>query len=86
MIFALATVIALVSAEGPCDIYGKAGTPCVAAHSMTRALYGAYRGPLYSVKYSTTHHHHHHHSLQSTVPVTFTPPPHTRAHHRRAAC
>ena len=48
---ALATATALVSAEGPCDIYDKAGTPCVAAHSMTRALYGAYAGPLYSVKY-----------------------------------
>jgi hypothetical protein len=47
---ALATATALVSAEGPCDIYDKAGTPCVAAHSMTRALYGAYTGPLYSVK------------------------------------
>ena len=36
-------------AEGVCDIYaGK--TPCVAAHSMTRALYGAYAGPLYAVK------------------------------------
>lgn len=36
--------------EGPCDIYGKAGTPCVAAHSTTRALYSAYNGPLYQVK------------------------------------
>ena len=35
---------------GPCDIYGAAGTPCVAAHSTTRALYAAYRGPLYQVK------------------------------------
>lgn len=33
--------------EGPCDITGKAGNPCVAAHSTTRALYGSYRGPLY---------------------------------------
>lgn len=36
--------------QGPCDIYGKAGDPCVAAHSTTRALYAAYRGPLYQVK------------------------------------
>ena len=30
----------------PCDIYAAGGTPCVAAHSTTRALYGAYNGPL----------------------------------------
>ena len=36
--------------EGPCDIYGKAGSPCVAAHSTVRALYAAYTGPLYEVK------------------------------------
>jgi hypothetical protein len=35
---------------GPCDIYASAGTPCVAAHSTTRALFGAYNGPLYQVK------------------------------------
>jgi hypothetical protein len=35
--------------EGPCDIYAKAGAPCVAAHSSTRALYAAYNGPLYQV-------------------------------------
>jgi hypothetical protein len=35
---------------GPCDIYGAAGTPCVAAHSTTRALSAAYNGPLYQVK------------------------------------
>ncbi|WP_370081115.1 arabinofuranosidase catalytic domain-containing protein [Streptacidiphilus sp. MAP12-16] len=34
----------------PCDIYGAAGTPCVAAHSTTRALFAAYNGPLYQVK------------------------------------
>ncbi|WP_329139146.1 ricin-type beta-trefoil lectin domain protein [Streptomyces sp. NBC_01476] len=33
----------------PCDIYGAAGTPCVAAHSTTRALFSAYDGPLYQV-------------------------------------
>ena len=36
--------------QGPCDIYGAAGTPCVAAHSTTRALYAGYDGPLYQVK------------------------------------
>ncbi|KAK6543451.1 hypothetical protein TWF694_000198 [Orbilia ellipsospora] len=34
---------------GPCDIYASGSTPCVAAHSTTRALYGAYFGPLYQV-------------------------------------
>ena len=45
---------ATVSArEGPCDITGAAGNPCVAAHSTTRALYGAYDGALYNVTRST---------------------------------
>jgi non-reducing end alpha-L-arabinofuranosidase len=34
----------------PCDIYGSAGTPCVAAHSTVRALYSAYGGSLYQVR------------------------------------
>src|SRR6185437_10352800 len=38
---------------GPCDIYASAGTPCVAAHSTTRALFGAYSGPLYQVRRSS---------------------------------
>ncbi|MEV8567474.1 arabinofuranosidase catalytic domain-containing protein [Streptomyces sp. NPDC051322] len=33
----------------PCDIYGSAGTPCVAAHSTVRALISSYNGPLYQV-------------------------------------
>jgi hypothetical protein len=36
--------------QGPCDIYAKAGAPCVAAHSTTRALYASYNGALYQVK------------------------------------
>ncbi|CAE7315237.1 abfB [Symbiodinium sp. CCMP2592] len=36
--------------KGPCDIYAEGNTPCVAAHSLTRALYGAYSGALYQVK------------------------------------
>lgn len=40
-------------AAGPCDIYSSAGTPCVAAHSMVRALYAAYSGPLYRVQRSS---------------------------------
>ncbi|KAJ1554971.1 hypothetical protein HK405_003571 [Cladochytrium tenue] len=39
-----------VSAAGPCDIYASGGTPCVAAHSTTRALYATYTGSLYQVR------------------------------------
>jgi hypothetical protein len=35
---------------GPCDIYQSGGTPCVAAHSTVRALFGAYGGKLYQVR------------------------------------
>ena len=35
---------------GPCDIYRSAETPCVAAHSTVRALYGSYDGKLYQVR------------------------------------
>jgi hypothetical protein len=40
------------SAAGPqpCDIYASGGTPCVAAHSTTRALFAAYTGRLYQVR------------------------------------
>jgi hypothetical protein len=34
----------------PCDIYGSGATPCVAAHSTTRALFAAYNGSLYQVR------------------------------------
>ncbi|MEU5116827.1 alpha-L-arabinofuranosidase B [Streptomyces longwoodensis] len=34
----------------PCDLYAAGGTPCVAAHSTTRALYSAYNSRLYQVK------------------------------------
>src|SRR5690349_3199247 len=37
-------------AAGPCDIYASGGTPCVAAHSTTRALYSSFSGSLYQVK------------------------------------
>ena len=40
---------ALPRPEGPCDIYARGETPCVAAHSTTRALYASYDGPLYQV-------------------------------------
>ena len=38
------------SVAGPCDIYASGNTPCVAAHSTVRALYGAYSGNLYQVR------------------------------------
>ncbi|MFE3263008.1 arabinofuranosidase catalytic domain-containing protein [Streptomyces sp. NPDC059215] len=34
----------------PCDLYAAGGTPCVAAHSTTLALYAPYDGPLYQVR------------------------------------
>jgi non-reducing end alpha-L-arabinofuranosidase len=44
---------ARAASQGPCDIYASGGTPCVAAHSTTRALFGAYTGPLYQVRRSS---------------------------------
>src|SRR5258707_1264370 len=41
---------AFAAGTGPCDIYATGGTPCVAAHSTTRALFGAYSGRLYQVR------------------------------------
>lgn len=48
----LALKAAAVAAAGqaPCDIYAAGGTPCVAAHSLSRALYGGYAGPLYRLQ------------------------------------
>ncbi|KAJ7356822.1 alpha-L-arabinofuranosidase [Mycena albidolilacea] len=48
-LLALCLVATLVTA-GPCDIYASGGTPCVAAHSTTRALFSAYSGSLYQIK------------------------------------
>lgn len=55
---ALVTVLALAvglpqaraASSLPCDVYGAAGTPCVAAHSLVRALYSSYNGTLYQVQ------------------------------------
>lgn len=46
------TSFLIAATEGPCDIYDAAPekTPCVAAHSTVRAMYGAYAGPLYQVR------------------------------------
>ncbi|KAF7553537.1 hypothetical protein G7Z17_g3544 [Cylindrodendrum hubeiense] len=45
----LAVTGSLVAA-GPCDLYSSGGTPCIAAHSTTRALYSAYAAQLYQVR------------------------------------
>eukprot|EP01079_Euglenida_sp_SAG-EU17-18_P011193 gene11193-2031_t len=52
LITSFVTASVVYAAEGPCDIYDAAPekTPCVAAHSTVRALYGAYSGPLYMVR------------------------------------
>jgi len=39
-----------VNSRGPCDIYGAAGQPCVAAYSTVRRLSMSYSGPLYQVR------------------------------------
>ncbi|WP_055588143.1 arabinofuranosidase catalytic domain-containing protein [Streptacidiphilus griseoplanus] len=39
----------------PCDLYATGGTPCVAAHSTTRALFAAYNGPLYQIQRASDH-------------------------------
>eukprot|EP00947_MAST-08B_sp_MAST-8B-sp1_P000150 g150.t1 len=44
-----ATTAAAAAGLGPCDIYAKGNAPCVAAHSMARALYATYDGPLYEL-------------------------------------
>lgn len=48
---ALTCTLGLVAGAtaGPCDLYASGGTPCVAAHGTTRALYSAYDGPLYQL-------------------------------------
>jgi hypothetical protein len=50
MLFGGGAILAGPARQGPCNIYAAAGTPCVAAHSTTRALYAAYDGPLYQVE------------------------------------
>jgi hypothetical protein len=39
-----------VAVSEPCDLYAAGVTPCVAAHSTIRALYGSYNGNLYQVR------------------------------------
>ncbi|MBR7827245.1 ricin-type beta-trefoil lectin domain protein [Actinospica sp. MGRD01-02] len=51
--YAATAAPAHAATQGPCDIYAAGGTPCVAAHSTTRALYGSYNGNLYQVRRSS---------------------------------
>lgn len=50
VIFCIPQLKASAAGKCPCDIYEEGGTPCVAAHSTTRALYASYNGPLYQVR------------------------------------
>ncbi|WP_078862837.1 arabinofuranosidase catalytic domain-containing protein [Streptomyces sp. NRRL F-5123] len=47
------TASSQAAGSAPCDIYASGGTPCVAAHSTTRALYSSYNGALYQVRRSS---------------------------------
>jgi hypothetical protein len=51
--YAVTAAPAQAATQGPCDIYAAGGTPCVAAHSTTRALYASYNGSLYQVRRSS---------------------------------
>ena len=45
------SLLPMIIMAAPCDIYGAAGTPCVAAHSTVRALFAGYAGgPMYEVQ------------------------------------
>jgi non-reducing end alpha-L-arabinofuranosidase len=44
---------AAAATTGACDLYAAGGTPCIGAHSTTRALFGGYAGPLYQVQRSS---------------------------------
>jgi hypothetical protein len=50
LLCAHATLVGAARAGRPCDIYGAAGTPCAAAHSVVRALFAAYGGRLYQLQ------------------------------------
>ena len=50
LLLACCAVGAWCDPAGPCDLYEDAGTPCVGAFSLVRALYAAFDGPLYYVR------------------------------------
>ncbi|KAK5173818.1 uncharacterized protein LTR77_002499 [Saxophila tyrrhenica] len=49
IVWLMSLAFAATASAGPCDIYADGNTPCVAAHSTTRALYSSYTGNLYTV-------------------------------------
>jgi len=49
----VALLLAYHAVAAPCDIYAAAGTPCVGAFSLLRALRADYSGPLYVVRRAT---------------------------------
>ncbi|HEV3170276.1 MAG TPA: arabinofuranosidase catalytic domain-containing protein, partial [Actinocrinis sp.] len=52
-VFAAAATPASAASSLPCDIYASGGTPCEAAYSTTRAMFGSYNGPLYQIQRSS---------------------------------
>ncbi|KAF2162033.1 glycoside hydrolase family 54 protein [Zasmidium cellare ATCC 36951] len=50
LLISVIAIAAPIVRAGPCDLYSSGQTPCVAAHSTTRALYSNYAGPLYQVQ------------------------------------
>ena len=50
---AIASTESATHPDLPCDAFAAGGTPCVAAHSLVRALFADYEGPLYSVQRNT---------------------------------
>ena len=52
----VAAVGATLAAAAPCDLLAAAGAPCVAAHSVARALYATYSGTLYVVRRASDNH------------------------------
>lgn len=49
----MAVSLGIMATDAPCDILAAHGTPCVAAHSVVRALFQGYSGPLYQVVRTT---------------------------------
>ena len=49
LLFLLLAPAAGLAGQGVCDIFAQGGTPCVAAHSLTRSLYADFDGALYRV-------------------------------------
>ena len=50
LVVASLVVSGAFAGPGPCDVFSNGGTPCVAAHSLVRALFSAFNGSLYQVK------------------------------------